>query len=506
MQRPMPLLLGIDHGLTVTKAVIFDAGGRPIAVARRRLGDSRPRSRHVERDMGAVWSATADAIAEAIASSGRPASDIHAVAATAYGDGLFMLDAARRPLGPAILSLDSRASGIAEAWQRDGVADAAMALTGQAPHAAATSALLAWVRQDDPHCFARIGAVLGAKDWLRLCLTGTVGTDRTEASAAFTELRSQTYSAAALDLFGLSELADSLPAIAHPTDVVGYITADAARRTGLVKGTPVAAGLHDVTASALGIGGHRPGTADIVAGTYSINQIVADAPAIDARWYCRNAITAGHWNAMAISPASAVNYDWFLDTLCKADRAAHGDAVHAVLAPEVDAALGRSTTVMFHPWLFGSPYGADASGSFTGLHGWHDRGDMLCAVLEGIVFNHRIHVDALHDGFAFGAARLTGGTSRSPAFAQMMADALDLPVTVARVEEPAAWGAALCAGVAIGLYASVHDRPDGDADAIAYDPDPMRAGRLAERFGLWSRIAAAVGPLWADIERSGGRG
>ena len=105
----MPSLLGIDSGLTVTKAVIFDIDGTQIAVARRRVTQFMPKARHVERDMNELWTATADAIAEAIKLSNRPASDIKAIAATAHGDGIYLLDKSKQPLGRAILSLDSRA-------------------------------------------------------------------------------------------------------------------------------------------------------------------------------------------------------------------------------------------------------------------------------------------------------------------------------------------------------------------------------------------------------------
>ena len=142
----MSCLLGIDNGLTVTKAVVFDETGTPLAVARRRLPQIISRPRHVERDMTDLWQATAEAIAEAIVRSHRPASDIAAVAATAHGDGLYLMDAKRRPLGHGILSLDSRAGGEAAAWERDGTAAIALSRTGQMPHTSAPSALLAWVR------------------------------------------------------------------------------------------------------------------------------------------------------------------------------------------------------------------------------------------------------------------------------------------------------------------------------------------------------------------------
>ncbi|MBP7000002.1 FGGY-family carbohydrate kinase [Amaricoccus sp.] len=503
----MPSLVGIDSGLTVTKAVVFDAGGAQLAVARRRVAQAMPRPRHVERDMEAHWAATAAAIAEALAASGRPASDVLAVAATGHGDGLYLLDRDAQPLGAAILSLDSRAGAELAGWQADGTAERALALTGQVPHASAPSALLAWIRRHEPERFARVAHVLACKDWLRFRLCGTIGTDPTEASTAFTEVTSQVYTPDALALFGLDALRTALPAVTPCEAIAGHVTAAAAAATGLAEGTPVAAGLHDVTASALGIGGHAAGVVAIVAGTYSINETVSDTPRVDPRWFCRNAVARGRWNNMSISPASAANYDWFLDTLCRREQeaaAAAGGSIHAVLAPELDAALARPSTALFHPYLFGSPHGPGASAGFLGLRGWHDRGTLLRAVLEGIAMNHRVHVDALRDGFAVAEARLTGGASRNPAVAQMFADVLGMPVTVTDTDEAAAWGAALCAGAGVGLFASPFADPrDLAAMGRAFAPDPERAAGYAARYALHRRVSEAMAPLWPEIEALG---
>ena len=70
----MPCIMGIDSGLTVTKAVIFDADGTVLSVARRRVAQLIPAPRHVERDMDGLWAATADAIREAVAACGRPSA------------------------------------------------------------------------------------------------------------------------------------------------------------------------------------------------------------------------------------------------------------------------------------------------------------------------------------------------------------------------------------------------------------------------------------------------
>ena len=172
-----------------------------------------------------------------------------------------------------------------------------------------------------------------------------------------------------------------------------------------------------------------------------------------------------------------------------------------MIGPEIEAALARPSTLLFHPYLFGSPHGPAASAGFLGLRGWHDRGDMLRAVIEGIAFNHRVHVDSLRDGFAPAKAVLTGGISRNPVFAQMFADVLGMPVTVTETEEAAAWGTALCAGSGAGLFASPrHDPRDIDAIGSTYVPDPVRSAALDERYRLHCEIAKSMSALWPSIE------
>ncbi|MCE0505847.1 carbohydrate kinase [Roseivivax sp. GX 12232] len=494
----MACLIGLDSGLTVTKAVLFSDDGRELAVARRRVPRDVPRPRHVERDMDALWAATAEAISEVIAEARIDPGEVAAIAATAHGDGLYLLDRDKAPLGPAILSLDSRAEPQVAAWRAEGISDRALALTGQVPHASAPSALLAWIAREEPDRFARIGHILSCKDWLRFCLTGEIGTDRTEASTAFTALETQDYTPEALALYGLEALWSALPPASPVDAVVGHVTEAAARRCGLRPGTPVAAGLHDVTASALGIGGQRAGAADVVAGTYSINQVICDSPHRDARWFCRNGIAPGTWNAMSISPASTTNYDWFAETLCRDGEAAPD---HAALAAEMRTTAPTPGGPIFHPYLYGSPQGGGPSGGFLGLRGWHGRGDLLRAVLEGIAFNHRHHIDALGEGFAFDRLRLTGGVSRNPDFAQLMADVTGLPVLTSATGEAAAWGAALCAGAAAGLWESPFDDPrDLSALETAHTPDPDRVAAYAARYALYTEAAAALTPVWEKIE------
>ncbi|WP_250456178.1 FGGY-family carbohydrate kinase [Caballeronia sp. ATUFL_M2_KS44] len=496
-------LLGIDSGSTATKAVIFDTSGRTVAVGSRRVEQRQPRARHVERDMRETWDAACGAIRDAL--SQIPGGAVEAVGVTGHGDGLYLVDDAGAPLGPGILSLDSRAFDVHEQWREQGVLDHALQLTGQRPYAYAAVSLLKWIERHEPERFARIGHVLFCKDWLRFCLTGVFATDPTEASSSFTDVNTQTYSDDVMALYGLTAIRRALPDIVPSAAQAGRITAFAAAQTGLREGTPVACGLHDVTSSAVGMGNSEPGVLSVTAGTFSINEILSDRPKLDPRWSCRNGTRAGQWMNMSISPASSSNVDWALRELFRhetREAARRGCSLFDLIGDEVQAAFDEPGAVMFHPFLFGSPFEQPASASFFGIRSWHSRAHLARAVLEGMVFNHRWHIEALASAFPARRAGLTGGGSSSPMLAQLFADVLGREIDIPESQEASAHGAALCAGVSVGLFASL-----SDAAARAcrvqrtHTPDAARHARLDDAYRLWTQLAAAVQPLWAALDR-----
>ena len=493
-------LLGIDCGLTVTKAVIFDLAGNGVGISRAETPQLFPAPGHVERDMDALWSAAADAIRQALAAAKIDGGEIAGIGAAAHGDGIFLLTGDGQPLGNGILSLDSRAVDVIDDWRQRGICEQSLALSGQEPHAAAPSALLAWLQRHEPERFELIGSALHCKDWLRYRLCGEIATDRTEASASFTNVHSQIYDPAILDLFDLTAIRSALPTVGEVMDIAGGVTPSAAQATGLKAGTPVVFGMHDVTATAVGMGGVRPGVLSIVAGTYSINEVLSSQPEIDRRWFCRNGFRAGEWNNMSISPASSANSEWMLRQFCRdaIDRAkAAGRSVFDELRAEIDAAFDRDNHLTYVPYLFGSPRGGEASASLLGLQGWHDRGDVLRAVLEGIAFNHREHVDALRSAFPITAAGLAGGGALDPTFGQLFSDALGLEITIVNHDEVGALGVALAAGVGVGCYGSIEAASTATHRVLRrHEPDVQRQRRLETAYQRYRAVVEQVAPLW----------
>jgi len=492
-------LLGIDAGLTVTKSVLFDEGGRQVGISSRRVRSASPQPFFVERDQDELWEAVVETVREVVGNAAIDPAEIAAIGVTAHGDGIYLVDAEARPVAPGIMSLDSRARDIVRRWDADGTSAAVLELSGQGPFAPTPAALLAWFSENEPETLARAAFALPCKDAIKARITGQISTDRTEASLSFVDYRTQEYSEEILRLYGISAAWRLLaPALDSAADA-GVVSVAAAFELGLSAGIPVAAGAHDVDCSAIGSGAVRAGAISIIAGTYSINQAISNAPAISPHWCARNFVTPGMWMNQGVSPSSATNMEWFVREIC----ATTGTSIPADVDPfefverEIAAIANDPSLVTYLPFLYGSPLPSDTSATFVGIRGWHTRGHLLRAVMEGVVYNHRWHVDQLLDAFDTKSIHLTGGATNSARWCQMFADALGRDVRVALNPEAGALGVCLLAGISVGLYSDLDDAvARAGGEQLVYRPDARGVAAHAASYARYRRVIEAMGPVW----------
>jgi L-xylulokinase len=447
--------LGVDNGGTLSKAALFDAAGRELATASRRVNILAPRPGWSERDMDTLWADTAAAIRETVAKSGVAPAQIKAVACTGHGNGLYLLDKNGDPLRNAINSSDARAQVCIERWRKNGVGEKVLPKTAQTLWAAQPAPLLSWLRDNEPEAFRNIGAVLMAKDYIRNRLTGQSRAEITDMSGTgLMNVVERRYDPAVLEAYGIPEVAPFLPPLVETADIAGAITPEAAALTGLLPGTPVAGGMFDIDACGLASGILDSGEFSIVAGTWGNNQYIAREPLVDPDLFMTSCYSVPGWFLMLEgSPTSAGNLEWFLDTFFAAERKEWGSDFYERVAELVASVPPGADGATFLPFLYGSNAGK-IQGGFFGLDATHGRAELLRAVFEGVTFAHYQHIERLLKFRDFPAViRFSGGAAKNPVWCQIFADCIGVPVEVPAGSELGALGAAIAAAVAIGHYA-----------------------------------------------------
>jgi xylulokinase len=299
--------------------------------------------------------------------------------------------------------------------------------------------------------------------------------------------------------------APKLPRIVASDEVIGRLTVEAADACGLRPGIPLAAGMGDTAAGALGAGLIREGELLDTAGTAAVlTGCVPTFPAApDGGLIVMRGGLRGQWMALNYVAGGGLCLPWLAAQLgaTAGDPNAIGDTSLAALLAEASAVAPGSDGVLFVPHLEGrtAPYEPSMRGGFAGLGLGHTRAHLARAVLEGIGFEYMLYAESMrrtHPASPPDSVRSIGGGARSPLWNQIKADMLGIPVRRVEVDETATRGAALLAASAVGAI---------DVDAVATDvpmsapfaPDPESHAFYADRLALYRRLADAHAALAA---------
>ena len=501
------LLLGVDLGGSVTKVCLFDKQGREIASAAAPAENTVPAPDRVERDAEALWQTVCSLIRRTLASSGVSSADIAAVGLTGYGNGICLADENGSAVGPAIVSTDDRGQDIVLEMRAGGQEEKIYALTRQRLWSAQTGTLLLWLYRNEPERIARAHRFLGIKDYIRMKLGGEAFCEITEASSTgLMNLQTRAFDPQLFALLGMEEAFRLAPPVLDCCECGGMVTAEAAELTGLAEGTPLGVAIFDVDASMLASGILDGSTLCMIAGTWSINEYLADAPP-HGYGESTNSLSLAFLRDKYLieesTPTSASNLDWFLATLLRGESQ---DARDPALYAQVEAALEKTSAedseVVFVPYLYASATHPDAKGCFLNLSGYTSKEHLIRAVCEGVVFSSVFNVRRLEEGVkTFSLARLSGGLTRSKAWTQMMADALGIPVEMPDAAELASLGACMAAGVGCGLWA---DYEEAVKDCVhvsgRFVPDPVRSAALRRKYAAYEKALRALDVFHGSME------
>ncbi len=474
------ILLGLDLGTTNCKALASSPDGEAIASASVPTPVHSPSrdSSSPEYDADGLWNVSARLI-QRIVDQLHPDQHIAGLAVASMGESGVLLDSTGRPLFPVLTWHDRRTLQWKEWWSARLSATDLYRITGLPPDHIYSANKILWYRQEYPQAFAHAQTWLCLADWITFCLTGERTTSLSMASR--TMLFDVSARAWSQDLMHLADIQASLMPPALPSgQLVGKVTASAARITGLREGTPVVIGGHDHICAALAAGVVGPGPVLDSAGTAEAILFPLDAPILDgaaaAAGVCCGCHTVRDRYYMVGGVMSGAVTSWLGQVLA-------GDASAEALARLMEEAMSApplANGVCFLPYLGGSgppDRDPDAWGAWLGLRLSHNRADLMRAAMEGLGFAVRHLLEGLQQvtGAPATELRAVGGGSRNPWWQSLKADVLGLPVQVPAVTDVTAQGAALLAGIGVGIYS---DAAEASARAYHlarhYEPDPGR--------------------------------
>ena len=441
-----PVLIGLDVGTSGIKAIAVSPDGQVLASATRGYELSTPRPGWSEQHPEDWWLAADSALGEV--AEGR---EVAGIGLSGQMHGLVVLDAQDRVIRPAILWNDQRtAAECAEIEERVG-RERLVELTGNRALTGFTAPKLLWLRRHEPEAFARVARVMLPKDYVRLRLTGDWASDAADASGTLLfDVAGRRWSDEVLSALELP--ADWLPPVLESPDRAGVVSPS----TTMSQGIPVAAGAGDQPAAALGVGIDRPGPVSVVLGTSGV--VLAALPEYahdpEGRVHAFCHAVPGAWQAMGVMLSAAGSLQWLHERLAP-------ETTLEALVAEAERWEPGVEGLLFLPYLAGerTPHAdPDARGAFVGLQLRHDRGALVRAVLEGVAFGLRDALDAVRQlGVDATVGRASGGGARSRLWLQIVASALDVPLELTESEEGSAFGAAVLAGVAGGVFSDVRE-------------------------------------------------
>ncbi|WP_222184528.1 xylulokinase [Geminicoccus harenae] len=487
--------IGIDVGTSAVKGLLVGPDGTVLASAVREYPLLTPAPGWTEQEPEEWWQATVQVLREL---AGQDGVEIAGLGLAGQMHGSVFLDERDQVIRPALLWNDGRTGAQAvEIEQRVG-RQRLIEITGNAASAGMQAPKILWLREHEPDAYRRLAKVLLPKDFVRLRLTGSYGTDPADASGTLLfDLNARNWSEELLAALEIPR--DWLPEVAESPELAGRLTEEAAALTGLPAGLPVAAGAGDNAGAALGAGVVRPGQGVLSVGTSGTifvhgGQAMRD-PNGALNGFC--AAAPGGWHLMGVILAAGGALRWYRDAVAFEERAraaADSKDVYDLLLAEAAEVPPGADGLFFLPYLSGerSPHmDATARGAWIGLTLSHDRRHMVRALLEGVGFAYRDCLVRMRaEGAEFGELVVVGGGARSAAWRQMLADQLGLPLVVPQAEEGPAMGGAILASVAAGLQPDVEQavaamiRPP----ARRTEPDPEQAAayaRLHERYAAF---------------------
>lgn len=490
--------LSIDIGTGSARAALVDGHGRIVSVAAREHEQIVPQFGWAEQQPEEWWKGAVESIRKLLNAHPDSASHIEAVAACGQMHGTVLIDCEGRLTRQTVpLWNDKRTLDIVRQFEAAQKPKSYLAESGNPPTPAWPGFKLAWLKTHDPAAYEKAAFVIMPKDYINLRLTGEIAMDSGDASCSFLMNPStRRWSDHMIRLLGID--GSRLPPIREPLEILGKVTAAAARETGLREGTPVLVGAADYPAALLGSGACRPGLVSDVGGTSLILTLIAQKPLLDPE-ISNVATVEGNWGPFVLLESGGDAMRW-------ARRAFHDKALgyEEIVARAAEAPAGADG-LFFLPFLTGERLGAhrNARAQFFGLGAGHGLAHLHRAIIEGVAFAGARHLHLMEHASQQKVERVmaSGGAAKTPLWLEIKASIYGVPLLVPEEAECGVIGTAAMAATALGRFSSLQQAVTRFVRHRAeVKPNPRWADTYARMQPVFNRIYTNSQPLYADLD------
>jgi xylulokinase len=489
-------LLGVDIGTTSTKAVVIDTEGHLLADASRPATLQSPHAAWAEEEPEEWWSNFCALVPECLHRAGISAGRIAGVAVSGMVPAVVLVDADGYPVRPSIQQNDARAVAEIEEQRRMTDAGDILLRTGSAITQQSVGPKLCWLWRHEPETVRRAVRVMGSYDYIAHRLTGTFSIERNWAleSGLFDRTRSDWDD----DLLRLAAIDRNWLARASlPSDVVGRMTPEAARLSGLIAGTPVAAGSADHVASAFSAGLLEEGDLLVKLGGAGDILYCSALPTTDPRLFLDYHLVPGKFLINGCMAASGSLVRWYRDEFA-------AGVEYAVLDGEASALEAGSGGLVLLPYFLGEKTPINdplARGTLVGLTLTHTRSHVYRAILEGVAYGFRHHMAVMAElGHRPSRVRVSDGGARSALWRQITSDVLGLPLEHIADHPGSSLGAAFVAGMAVGAFGDWREIGRFVRVAGVTHPDVQRARRYEHLFHVYTDLYGALKETFPKLQ------
>lgn len=446
-------IIAHDLGTSGNKATLFHIDGRFVKSC------TIPYKVHffgkncAEQDPEDWWAAVCRATQNVM--EGIEKTDVIAISFSAQMQGCLLVDGKGKPLRPSIIWADQRAVKETEYLNREIGFDRMYELTGHRLNPSYTLEKIMWLKEHEPEVYQKASRSLQAKDYILFRLTGEFATDYSDASGTNAlDLEHLCWSDEILEASGIRR--SLLPELHNSTDIIGKVTKEAAKASGLCEGTPVICGGGDGPCAAVGAGCIHDnelfatfGTSAWIGGT--TKEKFLDEEKI---FFCFANIIPGKYMPCGAMQAAGSSYSYIRGLL-------EPGRPYSELNAMIERSPAGAKELLFLPYMLGERcprWNEETSGAFLGIKMHHTKEDYIRAVIEGVAYNLELILAAYRKYLPVDSLILTGGGAKGDVVCQILSDVLEAKLrTPNHVEEATSIAAAVTAGVGAGVYHSFEE-------------------------------------------------